>query len=68
MTEKGENIQPKLIDLPEIPIEIDDFLTPEGKKKNSIPTGMTREQINELAKNKGIQEPAAIGDDDWAKK
>lgn len=68
MAEKGENIQPKLIDSPEIPKDDIDYLTPNGKKKGGIPTGMTRKQINELAKNKGIQEPAAIGDDDWAKK
>jgi len=52
MTEKGENIQPKLIDLPEIPGEIDDFLTPEGKKKNSIPIGMKRPEIEKLKVNK----------------
>lgn len=52
MTEKGENIQPNLIDSPKIPRDIDDFLTPEGKKKNSISTGMKRSEIEKLKKNK----------------
>lgn len=52
MTEKGENIQPKLIDSPKISSNIDDFLTPDGKKKNRISTGMKRPEIEKLKKNK----------------
>ena len=68
MNEKGEEIQPNLIDLPKFPKEIEDFLTPDGKKISSIPTGMTKKEKNGLSKNRPKSGPAAIGADDWAKK
>jgi hypothetical protein len=33
MSEKGENKQPALLNLPETPIDVTDFLTPVGKVK-----------------------------------
>lgn len=46
-------LQPSLFDLPETRPTADDFLRPDGRKKKSIPTGMTRSEINQLKKNKG---------------
>jgi len=51
---KTPECQPSLFELPEVPKDPTDFLTPKGKKRNSIPTGMKREEIINLKKN-GIQ-------------
>lgn len=61
-------IQPGLFKLPEVPKDITDFLKPNGEKNSSIPTGMTRDKIKKLAKNRPPTVPAAIEADDWAKK
>jgi len=53
MTEKGESTQPSLLNLPEVRKDTTDFLRPDGKKRNKIPTGMKREEIINLKKNKG---------------
>jgi len=50
---KTPECQPSLFELPEVPKDPTDFLTPKGKKRNSIPTGMKREEIINLKKNKG---------------
>ena len=45
--------QPSLFELPEVPKDAYDYLTPDGKKKNRIPTGMKRSEINKLGEKKG---------------
>lgn len=47
--------------------DVSDFLNKKGKKKKSIPTGMTREEINKLGRNKAPSGPAPEGADDWAR-
>ena len=46
------DFQPGLFDLPETRSTTDDFLTPDGKKKSTIPTGMPKPEIKKLNKNK----------------
>lgn len=67
--EKNNNLQPNLsdsqpslFDLPKTRSTTDDFLTPDGKKKKSIPTGMTRSEINKLGRNKGKRK---TGNTNW---
>lgn len=62
LEKKTDNLQPELFELPKTRIEVDDFLDENGKKKGRIPTGMTRDQINKLGKNKSKRRS---GDASW---
>lgn len=63
MTEKKtDNSQPELFDLPKARVEVDDYINEKGKKKDRIPTGMTRKEINKLGKNKS---KCRSGDASW---
>ncbi|HWS49008.1 MAG TPA: hypothetical protein VN174_03095 [Candidatus Methanoperedens sp.] len=63
-----EKLQPPLFEIKETPPDENSFINEKGKKKKSIPTGMTRQELNELARRKAPRGPAPIGADDWAKK
>ncbi len=45
--------QPSLFELPKAKQDTTDSLTPNGKKRGSIPTGMKRSEINKLGEKKG---------------
>jgi len=63
-----ETLQPSLFEIKEKLPDESSFINERGKKKKSIPTGMTRQELNELARRKAPRGPAPVGADDWAKK